>query len=82
MILSDARVDAFVEYVREQLPRTLRDRLQVELRSDPFHLVTKARFGTQDGRTFDCALETELVAGRVMACRIPVDFIAHLSVVV
>lgn len=68
------------EIVRSQLPRTLADRLHIELRSDPYHLRTTARFKDDSGRKYECQLENDRIGTRVLACRIPDVFLARLCV--
>lgn len=69
--------------IRDQLPRALQDKLNIEVSSDPYHLRTRAVFVEVEGqkRRFDCVLEDIDVGGRKLALKIPETFLAHLSAV-
>lgn len=69
-----------VAVVQKQLPRLLQDKLQIEIRSDPFHLHAMVRFKDERGRTFDCELELVREGGRLIACKIPDVFLARLCI--
>lgn len=76
----DIRDHDLVVYVRDQLPRVLREKLTVTIESDAFYLRTRASFfdGT---RHYECILEPQKFGDRTIACKIPDTFIAHLSAV-
>lgn len=69
------------QYVLDQLPRAIKDRLQVEITSDPYHLRTLARFTDDRGRKYETKLENEWFGAAKLACKIPENFIAHLCAV-
>lgn len=62
-----------VMFVREQLPRTLREVYTVSVTTDAYMMVMTATFTDPKGRAFTTRLEDG---------RIPEDFQAHLTVVV
>lgn len=69
------------QYVLDQLPRMVKDRVQVEITSDPYHLRTIARFTDDRGRKYETKLENEWFGAAKLACKIPELFIAHLCAV-
>jgi hypothetical protein len=68
-----------VTEVRRQLPRVLYGRLMIEVRGDPFHLRTTVRFKEGD-RSWECDLEAQREGSRLIACKIPDEFLARLCV--
>jgi epoxyqueuosine reductase QueG len=71
-----------ISYVTSQLPRQVANKVSVAVESDAYHLRTKARFKDDRGRIHECELEEVQLGSRRMMCRIPENFIAHLSAVV
>ena len=66
--------------VLNQLPRTLRDRMNVTLSADPYNFVLKARFwDKQDAaRSWECSLVEH--EGPPVSYTVPREFLARLCV--
>lgn len=66
--------------VYDQLPRTLQDKVSIDLKTDAYHINTIAVFKDKRGRTWECPLETRALEGVPVSCTIPELFLAQLCV--
>ena len=69
--------------VRRQLPDAIKEHVALDVRSDPFHVVTRVRFSypARDGpREIDCDLEPYRVGDRVVAANVPDNIMARLCI--
>ena len=67
----------FIDWIhlRQQIPESLRKRLVLHFKSDPYGLTPKAHFLDPDtGRKFECNLTDDW--------KLPEEFVAHLCAVV
>ncbi len=78
----DLPVSDITQVVYEQLPDGIRQKLSVKVSADSYRLVAKAHFKDEQGREFECTLQSTRVSGRDIACVVPEVFIAHLCAVV
>lgn len=67
--------------VFSQLPATLKEKVSVEIISDPYNLKVEARFATKTQK-WTTALEDMEFHGVPCRCKIPETFLAQLCVVV
>ena len=65
---------AITDAVWEQLPRDIRDKLNIDVKGDAFGLVTKVIFIDFDKRAYECTLEP--------GCKVPDIMLAQLSLMV
>lgn len=71
-----------ISIVHAQLPVGLRDKLSVDVESDPYHLRVKAKFKDQQHRTWEVSLIEEMFEGVPLRCKVPDEFIAQLCAAV
>ena len=66
--------------VLDQLPRTLRDRMDVSLSADPYNFVLRARFWDKQSaaRSWECSLVEH--EGPPVSYTVPPEFLARLCV--
>lgn len=84
------RTEADLNYVIwEQLPRGIRDKVTIDTISDAFKLHPKVRISYEvnplnlgEINTVEAVLETELIEGMQIHCKLPEEFIARLCVLV
>lgn len=71
----------FVDSVKVQIPERLRDRLELVLYSDPYHLHTKAKFVDRLNPRwqYECNLESGMVGTRRVSYIIPELALARLA---
>lgn len=68
-----------IDFIRDQLPRTVADKVSINLVSDPYHLRTRVSIIDYRGRRYETTLAHETFGDRVVACRLPDTFIARLA---
>lgn len=71
-----------VAVVYDQLPRDLRDRVTVRVKSDAHRVVVRALFDHKDGRGWETLLETGDIEGVPVRYIVPGTFIAYLCAAV
>lgn len=80
---NDLTIDDFFWLVEEQLPQRLRDKLHIDVQSDPFHLRTTVVFTSRSDTRIRHECELESIRNddaRSLALKISDKDIAHLCI--
>jgi hypothetical protein len=71
------------EVVFDQIPAQLKKEVGVQIVDcDAYCIRVRAKFVVADGRSWECNLVNELVAGVSLCCKIPEEFLAQLCAIV
>lgn len=73
---------SLLSYVYQQLPRQVRDRVEIRAQADAYLLQAHITFTDSKGATYECDLEEGEVEGVMLNCRIPDAMLTYLCLVV
>jgi hypothetical protein len=79
-VVSTKRQADLISVVFDQIPRTVRDKVHLDVQTDAYMISPTVVVRTQDKRTFECELEPMDIEGVPVRCKVPDHFLSLLCV--